>query len=355
MLVWPAVPLRSSAAAGERQEGNRMITRMDGTTMDPRAEALVGLVPTVDGPIAADELGVTLAHEHLMAVHQGPLVDTTDRETAYEEMRTAVRYGVRTVVDMTNVGLGRDPVAIRDVASRASAQVVMGTGFYKDGWLPGWVHSLTVGEMAAIMIEELLVGVGEPAIPCGVIGEVGVSRTITSTEERSLAASARAQRATGAAINIHFDIGTQPDEYHHAVDILEGEGADLARVVIDHFICRPDELGIARELIGRGPLVEFDLWGQETWPKILNLTDTPPEVQVASLTWFIAAGLRDRILISHDVANIVTQRRHGGFGQAHIVRTLLPQFREYGVTDEDLRVLLVENPGRLFPFRAALA
>lgn len=108
---------------------------------------------------------------------------------------------------------------------------------------------------------------------------------------------------------------------------------------------------VVQELTRRGPLVEFDMWGMETWPKILELTGTPPEVQVSSLAWFIAAGLRDRILLSHDVANIVNQRRHGGFGQAHILRTLLPRFRAYGISEEDLHVILVANPGRLFTFR----
>jgi phosphotriesterase-related protein len=238
---------------------------------------------------------------------------------------------------------------VLQVASRSRAQVVLGTGFYKDGWLPAWVHDLDVAGMTDLLVREIIEGADATDIRCGVIGEVGISRRITPTEERSLAASARAQRRTGVAINVHFDIGAQPREYHHAMDILASEGADMRRVVIDHFICRPDEVELARELTARGPLVEFDLWGMETWPKILELTgNTPPEVQISSLAWFLHANLTDRVLISHDVANLVNQRRGGGYGQSHIVRTLLGRFREYGVTDADLRVLLVDNPRRLF-------
>ena len=328
-----------------------MTTAADRVGLDQRAEALLGGIPGVAGFIRGEDLGLTLAHEHLMAVHQGPLVDTTDPEAALEEMRVAIRSGVRTVVDMTNTGLGQRPAAIREVARRSTMQVVMGTGFYKDAWLPSWVHDLSVDEMADRMVEDILVGVGPERIPCGVIGEVGVSRPTTATEERSLAATAQAQRRTGAAINVHFDIRGEPPEYHGALDILEREGADLSRVVIDHFICRPDELDLTRELAARGPYVEFDMWGMETWRKILEWTDTPPEVQIASLAWFIAGGLLDHLLISHDLANIVNQRRHGGYGQAYIVRSLLPLFRKYGVTDDNIHTLLVENPRRLFPFR----
>lgn len=321
-------------------------------SLDDHARPDLGSVVTVDGVVPAADLGIALVHEHLMAVHQGPLVDTTDEGSAWEEMVRAARYGVRSVVDLTNVGLGRDPIAVRRIARRSGVQVILGTGFYKDGWLPGWVHDLDVGAMADLMTREILDGVEGSGIRCGIIGEVGVSRSITPTEERSLAAAARTQRRTGAAINVHFDIGALAAEYHHAIDILEQEGADLARVVIDHFVCRPDEVPLAREISQRGPYIEFDLWGMETWPKIFELTGgTPPEVQIASLAWFVAAGLRDRILVSHDVANIVNQRRHGGYGQSHIVRTLWDRFVAYGITDQDLRAIMVDSPARLLPLR----
>ena len=319
--------------------------------MDDRAAALRGRLITVRGPVPADDMGITLPHEHLLARHQGPLVDTVDPVLAREEMQRAVRYGVRTVVDMSNVGIrGTDPLTIRRISAEASVNVVLGTGYYKDAWLPAEVHQLTIDEMTSAMVADILDGVEGTDVRAGVIGEIGVSRPTTATEERVLAAAARAQRRTGVAINVHFDIGGPPGEYNHAIDILEGEGADLERVVLDHFTCRPDELELAVQLASRGPTIEFELWGMETWPKIFELTrNTPPEVQIASLAWFISAGLLERIVISHDLANIVNLRAHGGHGQSYIQRHLLARFREYGVTDEQLATLMVANPRRLFP------
>ena len=45
--------------------------------MDPRGKWL-GKVITVLGPVPADELGITLPHEHILIAHQGPLVDTVE-------------------------------------------------------------------------------------------------------------------------------------------------------------------------------------------------------------------------------------------------------------------------------------
>jgi phosphotriesterase-related protein len=312
----------------------------------------LGQVMTVRGLVPAERMGITLPHEHLLARHQGPLVDTVDPVLAREEMQRFVRFGGRTVVDMTNSGLGPNPAVIRQISAEASVNIIAGTGYYKDAWLPAEVHDLSVAEMEATMVREIVEGFDGTGIHAGVIGEIGVSRPTTATEERVLAAAARAQRRTGAAINVHFDIGGESEELNHAVDILENEGADLNRVVLDHFICRPDELPVCKQLAGRGCYVEFDLWGMETWPKILELTrNTLPEVQIASLRWFITAGMLEKILISQDVANIVNLRKYGGYGQSHILKNLLPQFRDYGITDEHIRTLMVENPRRLFPFQ----
>lgn len=305
---------------------------------------------TVLGPVPRRDMGLTLPHEHLIVRHQGPLVDTVDVVTAREEMQRFARLGGRTVFEMSNVGLGRDPVALQQIACEASVNVVMGTGFYKEGWLSPEERALDVSQMTDLMVKDIVDGVDGTGIRAGVIGEIGCSRPIRKVEEQVLMASAAAQRATGAVISVHFDIGGPDDERRQAVDILEAEGADLGRVVVEHFTCRPDELELAVELAGRGCWIEFDLWGMELWHKIADLFGCPPEVQIASLNWFISAGILDQILISQDVANIVNLRKYGGYGQSHILRNLVPLFRAQGITDDQINRIMVENPSRLFPF-----
>jgi hypothetical protein len=68
----------------------------------------------------------------------------------------------------------------------AGVNVVMGTGFYKDAWLPPVVHEMSVDGMARFMVKEITEGVDATGIRAGVIGEVGVSLSITPTEERML-------------------------------------------------------------------------------------------------------------------------------------------------------------------------
>ncbi len=318
--------------------------------MNPQTEDWQSKVMTVHGLIPAEEMGITLPHEHL-SVQEWDCKTPNYFNSAFMELVQYREAGGKTLVEMSNAYIRRDPLFIKKLASKAGVQVVMSTGYFKDAWLPSEVHAMSVEEMAQILVKEIVEGVEDTGIHAGVIGEIGVSRPITRTEEKTLAASASAQQETGAAINVHFDIDMDASEYNYAMDILESEGADLNRVVIDHLVPRPDNLDLYRQLASRGCYIEFDLFGHERWPLVNDLVHTDPEVQISSVKGFIDNGLLERILLSHDVCHFTLMTVNGGFGYAHILKNVVPKFKEYGITDEEIRTMMVDNPKRLFPFQ----
>ncbi len=207
--------------------------------MDARMTPYRGHIITVRGPVRAEDMGVTLPHEHLLIDHETPMTALTDPQTARAECQRFTTYGGSTIIELTCWGMGRNPVGLRQAAEWASMNVVMGTGPYKEGWLPPEIQCLSVDEMAALMVREIVEGADGTGIRAGVIGEVGVSSPITPTEERGLAAAARAQQATGVAINVHLEMRSAPQAWRHVLDVLEANGADLNRVILSHFMCRP--------------------------------------------------------------------------------------------------------------------
>ena len=317
--------------------------------MGPQTESWQGKVMTVEGLIPAEEMGITLPHEHLV-VQEWDYRERNYFNSAFMELEQYPAAGGRTLVDLTNIGRARDPLFIKKLAFKAGIQVIMGTGYYKDAWLPPEVHEMSVEEMTQVMVKEIVEGVADTGVRAGVIGEIGVSRPITRTEEKVLAASARAQRETGAAINVHFDIGGEAAEYNHAIDILEAKGADLDRVALSHLVPRPDNLEIYTQFAERGCYIEFDLFGQECWPLVDDLVDTNCEVQISSVKGFIDNGLLRRILISQNVCHILHMTVNGGYGYAHILKNVVPKFKSYGITDEEIHTMMVDNPKNLFPF-----
>lgn len=310
-----------------------------------------GKVMTVEGLIPAGEMGVTLPHEHLV-VQGWDYKERNYFNSAYMELVQYPLAGGKTLVDLSSVGRDRDPVFFKKLAAKSGFTLIIGTGFYKDAWLPPEVHKMDVYKMTQFMVDEITEGVDGTGIQAGVIGEVGVSRPITTTEERSLAASARAQRETGAAIIVHFEIGTPEPEYEYAIGILKAAGADLSRVAVSHLVPRPDNFETYKRLAGRGCFLAFDLFGQESWPLMKDLVRTHPEVQYSSVKGFVDNGLLGKILISQNVCHIRHMTVNSGSGYVHILTDVTPRFKVYGVSDTEIQTMMVENPKRLLAFQS---
>ncbi len=307
-----------------------------------------GKVMTVTGLISADQMGITLPHEHLLIVHHGPDVDLTDEALATSELRWFSLAGGKTLVELTNFGIGRDPAAMKRIAEQTGVQVVMGCGYYKDTKQSDAVRAKSEETIAQEIVRDVVEGVD--GVHAGVIGEIGVSRPITAFEERQLRATAKAQKATGAAVNLHFDIQTTPVEHHYALDILEQAGADLSRVVISHLPPRLEEVDRCVALAGRGCYVELDLFGMELFPDVvrqLKGTEDP----VAATKSLIDRGCLEQLLISQDLCAQVCYKKNGGYGYDNLLKRIVPMFREAGITDEQIRTIMVENPKRVFPFK----
>src|SRR5215472_7566910 len=112
-------------------------------------ETAMATIPGVLGPIDTAELGFTLMHEHVLIANwamRQSFADYVDVprfvEAAAAELRAAREHGVRTMVDLTAINLGRDIHVIRAVAERSGVQIVAATGFYwtEEPWMEAWDH-----------------------------------------------------------------------------------------------------------------------------------------------------------------------------------------------------------------------
>ena len=318
--------------------------------MSAEQESLEGKVMTVTGPIEADEMGVTLPHEHLLLHHTPPPVVLSDADAAAEELKAYAAAGGRTVVEVTSVGIRRDPVGLRYISEKSGVQIVMGCGYYKFRWHPPGMDRKTVPEIAGEMVKDITEGADGTGIRAGVIGEVGVSEILTANEEKSLIASAHAQVETGAAINLHIhliDKAKEEDLRMRVLDLLEGEGVDLNRVMMSHCEAGEDAVVYHVRIASRGVYVEYDLFGMAA----LTGSDLPVyEKESVAIKALIERGFLEKILISQDVCYAKLLTRNGGWGYAHILNDVVPRFVANGITEAEIQAMMVENPRRVFPF-----
>lgn len=354
---------------------------------------MTGKVQTVLGQVEPGTLGITLPHEHFLIdgtawfvepslvgerlrAHQPVTVHNVnwvrynptksldnwqllDEDIAVEEGIRFRHAGGVSVVDLTSVGLGRDPVALARISRKTGLNIVMGSGYYLEQL---WPHRPSEDEMAEEIERDILVGVGSSRVAAGIIGEIGVetfgpSSPMPDIYRLSLRAAAKAQKRTGAGINVHC--GHSPDSPFEIVDELERAGADISRVAISHIDRTMFEHNRRIELARTGCFLEYDLFSMEGWHTVRMVLseenpvkmDLPNDAQrVNEVRSLIDAGFCRQILMSHDHCMKHRLWHYGGPGFAHILENVVPLMLQKGIDAEAIHTILVENPRRLLTF-----
>ena len=334
------------------------------------------VVQTVLGPIDPDDLGVTLAHEHLwmdssplFAVHgyrataagtwdsaaaaearwnPGSHPDNyrlTDVAAAVEELAPFVRAGGRSLVELTPPSLGRDPIRVREISERAGVHVVLGAGQYLEAVHEPWVADATERTISDRLLHEVRDGIDASGVRPGIFGEIGTSDPVSPGERRVLRAVAAAAAESGLAISVHLH--PWGCEGPAVLDELERAGADPERVILGHVNTAFDRPDILRALMDRGATLGFDLFGFDhsllgtgRWPP----SDRDVAMRIATL---IDEGYTERLVLGQDVGVRTRLRRWGGWGYAHLLEHVVPLLGELGVDDLAIRTMLVSNPARL--------
>jgi phosphotriesterase-related protein len=335
-------------------------------------------VMTVRGPVAAEDLGVALMHEHVFidlsflwdppnAAWQEPLVDSLptletrgllqvdpyvsrpnlvldDADVAVAELRPFKELGGGCLVDLTTTGIKPQPLRLREVSERIGVHIVAGCGYYTRRSHPPDVAALSERELLERLLREIAGGLDGTDVRPGIIGEIGTSSPIHADEAKVLRVAAAAQAKTGLAVNVHVAIFHR--EALAALDILEAAGADLSRVVISHLDEQPDT-AYHRSVLERGAYVEYDTFGSESYFDGEGSAEPSDRERLDCLLELLDAGWADRLLIAQDVCTKVQLLRYGGAGYAHILRSIVPRLHRRGVDPTTVHKLLVENPARL--------
>jgi phosphotriesterase-related protein len=311
-------------------------------------------VDTARGAIETTELGPTLMHEHIVTRSPGVMENWPhlfDRAgiLAESEKKMAELYqrGIRTVVDLTTVDLGRDIDLIVDVAKRSRVHVIVATGVW---WMPQRYFSRHgVDHVTELFIRDITQGIGNSGVKAAIIKCATDTQGVTQVIENVLRASARAQKATGVPISTHTWAAGRTGEAQQA--IFAQEGVDLRRVIIGHS-GDSDDLDYLRGLMRRGSTIGMDRFGLD------NFLPTPKRVEV--IARLCAEGYAGQMVLSHDAncwsdmmsdAEKARTRPHWNYN--HIPDDVLPALRKAGVTDDQIDQMMVRNPRAIFEARSA--
>jgi phosphotriesterase-related protein len=321
-------------------------------------------VQTVTGTLDADQLGVTLIHEHLRnsdeAVHnQWPSAGAVKEDPPYEvpaeevfeiavrEAEAAVALGINTIGEPTAMFLGRDVEFMRGVSEETGLQVIPCTGIYTYDFLPQFFVNRDPDQIADLFVQDIEEGIQGTEIKAAFIkcaaDEPGVNENI----EKVHRAAARASVRTGAPIMAHSRPASNTGP--RQIEIFLEEGVDPSKVQIAH-TGDTDDLDYIEGLLEKGVWIGLDRYGLEIF--------LPYEKRQQTAKALLERGYADRIFLSADSVattdwfppNLIEQLLAAGAAKDWTIRLVpekvLPELREWGMTEEQERTIMIENPVR---------
>ncbi|MCW2693938.1 MAG: Aryldialkylphosphatase [Mycobacterium sp.] len=320
-------------------------------------------VETVLGPVAVEALGQTLMHEHVFVLdgeiernYPGRWNEQVRVDDAVAKLNEVATRGVRTVVDLTVLGLGRYVPRVRQIAERVDVHIVVATGLYTYDDVPMFFRFRGPGKLIdgpdlleQFFVTDLTQGIADTGVKAGILKCATDQSGLTPGVERVLRAVAFAHRETGAPISTHTHALTERGLDQQ--EVFRQEGVDLGRVVIGHSGDTTD-LDYLRRLMDAGSYIGMDRFGLDL---MLSFED-----RVNTVAALCQQGYAERMVLSHDAScfthNFDVEAKAEllpNWRFTHLHDEVLPALRERGVSDQDLEQMLVANPAQILAYMPA--
>lgn len=317
-------------------------------------------VETARGPIPVTALGRTLMHEHVFITSPEVKNNWPDYPERREEddlisdavaqLDLAKASGIDTIVDCTVIGLGRNVPLVLKVAQAVDINILLATGVYTYNDVPTYFYFRGPGthlggpeSMTAFFIRDITEGIGRSGVKAAILKCATDAPGMTPGVERVLRAVAAAHRETGAPITTHTHAGMRRGLEQQRIFIEEG--VDLTRTIIGHSGDSTD-VAYLEELVANGSYLGMDRFGVEG-PSFNE--------RVGIVATMCERGHADRMVISHDTSchsdwiDFARARRDNpNWTFDHVSRDVLPALQLRGVTDDQIKLMMVDNPMRIF-------
>jgi len=285
--------------------------------------------------------GMTYAHEHT-TINLSALKGTDDtnlncfNETV-EEFKELYNKGVRNIIDVTVMGMERNPEYVGEVAKESKLNIIQSTGWYQDKFLPDYINDRTVDQLAEIMYKDITEGIEGTDNKAELIGEIATSKNEMTVRERKIfEAAVLVQREIELPISTHTTLGTFGKEQ---VEFFQKQKAPLEKIVIGHVDLTGDSQYVL-DLLNKGVYVEFDTVGKNNY--------MPDQRRIEMLKVIEKAGYEDKVFLSMDITRKSHLKYKGGIGYSYLLDEFIPLAIDNGVSERFIEKMLMDNPKEFF-------
>ena len=299
---------------------------------------------TTLGPKTADQLGLILPHEHIFVdlrtwdqpgYAQAEAADVV--RLMAPQIEKARAAGVTAIVECSTGGVGVRADLDRAVSEATDFPLVVPTGFYREPWIPVWVHEADETALYEYMLGQLQAQIADSGVQAGWIKLSAGDDGLTVCETKVLRAAARAAARTNAVIGSHTIRGRVVRDQ---LDIITAAGYTPERFIWIHTQAE-ENFDLHLEMARRGCWIEYDAIGSD------GLDDGRALDLIRRV---LEAGLGDHLLLSHDRGWYDPAQPGGGVPKpfTYLSEVFLPKLRASGMDDATIRQLTQDNPFRAF-------
>jgi phosphotriesterase-related protein len=313
-------------------------------------------VQGVQGPIDADDLGLTLIHEHFFSgdeavAAQWPHTRDRDQEwqLAVEAAEEVKKHGVKTVVEPTAMLLGRDVATLERLAKETGLNIVTCTGIYTYDYLPQFLLNRDEDFMAGLFAHDVEQGIQGTEIKAAFIKCAADEPGVNERVEKIHRAAARASLQTGAPIMAHSRPASNTGP--RQIEIFLEEGVAPEKIQIAH-TGDSDDLDYIEGLLEKGVWIGMDRYGLDVF--------LPTDKRNSTMLALLEKGYAERMFISQDFdipiaagldwypPEVIEQLEPlaKDWSMTFIFDTVIPALKDRGMTEEQLGTMLEENPKR---------
>lgn len=312
------------------------------------------MIQTVLGAILPEQLGFCHSHEHIFIAGGqpekiNPVLKIDDFSKSLDELRVFKVSGGKAMVDAQPLGCGRIEQWLVDASEQANVHIIAATGFHKLSFYPEshWIYRFNQDQLAHLFRSEINNGMfvgtdtAEPNnwIPekAGVIKIAVDQLRIEDPDKRWFEASAQAAKETGVALLCHIESAEQAE---WLVDFYLIRGIRPSQLIICHLDRTLDNFELHCRLAKLGVVLEYDTIGRYKYHS--------DKEEAAWIARMIKLGYGGNLLLGLDTTRARLKSYGGEIGWLYIRESFIPLLHEAGITNQEINVMMVDNPAKAF-------
>ena len=303
---------------------------------------------TVNGAIKPKNMGLTLAHEHILVDFSGaadydPTGWNKDEvvDALLPYLQELKKLGFSTFFEYTPAYLGRDPLVLKQLSNKSGLNLVTNTGYYgavDSKYLPQIVYETSAENLAKIWIEEFQKGIDGTGIKPGFIKISVNPGPLSELHEKLVEAAARTHLETGLTISSHTGPAIPAFEQ---LEVLSRFGVHPSAFIWVH----------AQNEKSWDKYLEAAKMG--AWVSLDGIQQDNVDQYIERLILMKENGFLNRVIISQDAGWYEPGKPWQGPKRkfTDIQHHLVPGLKDKGFTAAEVRQLLEKNPREAYIIR----